>query len=149
MTAALPSRSQVKDVLFRVTTAVHRELYRRTGGKFGGKAGKAQILLLTTTGRRSGKPRTTPLNFLEDGDRFVVIASFGGDDRDPQWLKNLEANAVATVEIGAQSHAVQGRVATAEEKAQYWPRMVKMYAGYDKYQRGTSRAIPVVILTRT
>lgn len=149
MSVALPSRSQVKDVLFRVTTTVHRELYRRTGGKFGGKAGKAQILLLTTTGRRSGKPRTTPLNFLADGDRFVVIASFGGDDRDPQWLKNLQANPVATVEIGARTHGVQGRVATGEEKAQYWPLMVEMYAGYDKYQRGTSRDIPVVILTRT
>lgn len=149
MKLALPSPEQAKDALARVVTRMHSEVYRRTGGKFAGKAGKTQFLLLTTTGRRSGRPRTTPLNYLEDGDRFVVVASYGGDDRDPQWLRNMRADAAASVQIGARHHAVQGRVATAEEKARYWPQMVEMYPGYDKYQARTSREIPVVVLTRT
>jgi F420H(2)-dependent quinone reductase len=146
---ALPSAAQVKDTAARIVTRLHSEIYRRTGGKFAGKAGRTRFLLLTTTGRRTGQPRTTPLNFLEDGDSFVVVASYGGDDRDPQWLRNLRVNPAASVQIGAQRHAVQGRVATAEEKARYWPQMVEMYPGYDKYQARTSREIPVVVLTRT
>lgn len=149
MKLARPSPEQTKDALAKVVTRVHSEVYRRTGGKFAGKAGRTQFLLLTTTGRRSGRPRTTPLNYLEDGDKFVVVASYGGDDRDPQWLHNLRAHPAASVQIGAQRHAVQGRVATAEEKARYWPQMVEMYPGYDKYQARTSREIPVVVLTRS
>jgi deazaflavin-dependent oxidoreductase (nitroreductase family) len=146
---ALPSPEQTKDALAKVVTRVHSEVYRRTGGKFAGKVGKTQFLLLTTTGRRSGQPRTTPLNYQEDGDKFVVVASYGGDDRDPQWLHNLRADPAASVQIGARRHAVQGRVATAEEKARYWPQMAEMYPGYDKYQARTSREIPVVVLTRS
>jgi deazaflavin-dependent oxidoreductase (nitroreductase family) len=146
---ALPSAHQVKDTATRVVTRLHSEIYRRTGGKFAGKAGKTQFLLLTTTGRRTGQPRTTPLNYLADGDTFVLVASYGGDDRDPQWLHNLRANPAASVQVGAQRHDVQARVATAEEKARYWPKVVEMYPGYDKYQAKTSRQIPVVVLSRT
>lgn len=149
MKLALPSPEQTKDALAKVVTRVHAEVYRWTGGKFAGKAGKTQFLLLTTTGRRSGQPRTTPLNYLQDGDKFVVVASYGGDDRDPQWLHNLRADPAASVQIGAERHAVQSRVATPEEKARYWPQLVEMYPGYDKYQARTSRQIPVVVLTRT
>jgi deazaflavin-dependent oxidoreductase (nitroreductase family) len=146
---ALPSAAQVKDTAARIVTRLHSEIYRRTGGKFAGKAGKTQFLLLTTTGRRSGQPRTTPLNYLKDGDDFVIVASYGGDDRDPQWLHNLRADPEASVQIGAQRHDVRARVATTEEKARYWPQLVEMYPGYDKYQARTSRQIPVVVLSRT
>ena len=94
-------RAAVKDAVFRVATGLHRELYRRTGGKFGANVGKMQMMLLTTTGRRSGQPRTTPLNCIRDGDRYLAVGSFGGDDRDPQWVKNLQANPEATIQIGA------------------------------------------------
>jgi deazaflavin-dependent oxidoreductase (nitroreductase family) len=138
---------QAKDTVAKVITRLHSELYRRSGGKFAGKAGNTQFLLLTTTGRRSGQPRTTPLNYLPDGDRFVVVASYGGDDRDPQWLQNLRANPQATVQIGPQRHTVRAAVGDADDKAKYWPKLVEMYKGYDNYQRKTSRDIPVVILT--
>lgn len=136
-----------KDVLARAITAVHTQVYRRTGGKLGGKVGSTTMGLLTTTGRRSGQPRTTPLNIMVDGDRFLLVASYGGDDRDPQWFKNLQANPEATVQLGAKSFPVRATVASEEEKKGLWPKVVAAYKGYEGYQRNTSRDIPVVILT--
>lgn len=137
----------LKDVLARTITAVHTQVYRRTGGKLGAKAGKTQMMLLTTTGRRSGQPRTTPLNCISDGDRYLAVASYGGDDRDPQWFKNLQENPEATIQFGADVIKVRASVATPEEKKTLWPKAVAAYKGYDSYQRKTSRDIPVVILT--
>lgn len=146
-------RSAVKDAVFRVATGLHISLYRRTGGKIGAKLAsqtffKSPFILLTTTGRRSGQPRTTPLLCVRDGDRFLVIASFGGDDRHPQWFKNLQANPEATIELYGETIPVRATVATAEEKKALWPKVLAAYKGYDGYQRRTSRDIPVVILTR-
>lgn len=138
----------LKDVLARAITTVHKEVYRRTGGKLGGKVGATTMGLLTTTGRRSGEPRTTPLNVMADGDRFLLVASYGGDDRDPQWFKNLQANPEATVQLGAESFPVRASVASEEEKKSLWPKVVAAYKGYAGYQRKTARDIPVVILTR-
>jgi deazaflavin-dependent oxidoreductase (nitroreductase family) len=138
----------LKDTLARVTTAVHRELYRRTGGKVGGKIGPTTMGIVTTTGRKSGQPRTTMLNVMPDGDRWLLVASYGGDDRDPQWFKNLQANPEATLQLGTDSFPVQATVATDDEKKALWPKVVAAYKGYENYQRKTSRDIPVVILTR-
>jgi deazaflavin-dependent oxidoreductase (nitroreductase family) len=138
---------RVKDVLFRMGTAVHTDLYRWTGGRLGGRAGRMPMLLLTTTGRKSGRARTTPLGYLPDGDRMVLVASYGGDDRHPQWYRNLQANPEATVQVGAQARRVRAATATAEEKAELWPRVVALYPGYGAYQRKTTRDIPLVILT--
>ena len=144
------SRSAVKDALFRVGTGLHTALYRRTGGKIAGQLMfKSPFMLLTTTGRRTGQPRVTPLLCIKDGDRFLAVASFGGDDRDPQWLKNLQANPEATIELGGKTIPVQAAVATPEEKKALWPKVLAAYKGYDNYQRRTSRDIPVVILTPT
>jgi deazaflavin-dependent oxidoreductase (nitroreductase family) len=140
-------RTRLKDTFARAVTALHSQLYRRTGGKLGAKVGKTQMMLLTTTGRRSGQPRTTPLNCIADGDRYLAVASYGGDDRDPQWFKNLEANPEATIQVGTATIPVRASVATPEEKAVLWPKVVAAYKGYDGYQRKTSRDIPVVILT--
>lgn len=140
-------RHRLKDTLFRAATALHRELYRRTGGKIAGKMFKAPLMLLTTTGRRSGQPRVTPLMCVRDGDRFLAIGSFGGDDRHPQWFKNLQANPDATIQLGSDVIKVRASVATPEEKKALWPKAVAAYKGYDSYQRKTSRDIPVVILT--
>jgi deazaflavin-dependent oxidoreductase (nitroreductase family) len=156
-------RSAVKDAVFRVATGLHISLYRRTGGKIGAKlAGqtffKSPFILLTTTGRRSGQPRTTPLLCVRDGDprgsggvpreRYLVIASFGGDDRHPQWFKNLQANPEATIELYGETIPVVATVATPEEKQVLWPKVLAAYKGYANYQRKTERDIPVVILTR-
>ena len=147
MNVTLPSRTQLKDTFARAVTALHTQVYRRTGGKIGAKTGKTQMMLLTITGRRSGQPRTTPLNCIADGDRYLAVASYGGDDRDPQWFKNLQANPEATIQVGSETVRVRASVATPEEKKVLWPKVVAAYKGYDSYQRRTSRDIPVVILT--
>jgi F420H(2)-dependent quinone reductase len=104
--------------------------------------------LLTTTGRKSGQPRTNPVNIMADGDRWILVASYAGDDRDPQWFKNLQANPEATIQLGTEKIRVRATVATPEEKPDLWKKAVATYKGYDSYQRKTSRDIPVVILTR-
>ena len=142
-------RAKAKDVFARAVTALHTEVYKRTGGKVGGKAGRTTMGLLTTTGRTSGQPRTTPLNIVADGDRWLLVASYGGDDRDPQWFKNLQANPEATIQLGTESIRVRATVAGDEEKKTLWPKVVAVYRGYEGYQRKTSRDIPVVILTRS
>lgn len=141
-------RDRVKDTFARAVTALHKQAYRWTGGKVGGKVGKTTMMLLTTTGRRSGQPRTTPLNCIADGDRYLAIASYGGDDRDPQWFKNLQANPEATIEVGGETIPVRATVATPEEKKALWPKAIAAYKGYGSYQRRTTRDIPVVILER-
>jgi F420H(2)-dependent quinone reductase len=138
---------KVKDVLSKAVTSAHNELYRRTGGKVGGKAGALPMLLLTTTGRKSGRPRTTPLGYLADGDRIVLVASYGGDDRHPQWYLNLQANPDASVQVGAERRRVRATTATPEEKAVLWPRWVARYPTYARYQQMTTRDIPMVILS--
>src|SRR5687768_3695639 len=97
------NRPAVKDAVFRVATSLHTQLYRRTGGKVGGHMFKSPFILLTTTGRRSGQPRVTPLLGIRDGDRFLLVASFGGDDRHPQWFRNLQANPEATIQLGGET----------------------------------------------
>jgi deazaflavin-dependent oxidoreductase (nitroreductase family) len=140
-------KNTVKDTMARVTTAVHKELYRRSGGRIGNKIGKLQHLLLTTTGRKSGQPRITPLNYGTDGDRIILVASYGGDDRAPQWYQNLVANPEVTVLIGAETRRMRAATATPEEKPRYWAVMTANYPGYDNYQRKTERDIPVVVLS--
>jgi len=142
-------KTRLKDTFARAVTAVHTQLYRRTGGKVGAKIGPTNMGLLTTTGRKSGQPRTTPLNCVPDGDRWLLVASYGGDDRDPQWFKNLVSNPSATLQIGPDTFPVRATVATPEEKKDLWAKVVTAYKGYEGYQRKTSRDIPVVVLTRT
>lgn len=140
-------KNTVKDTVARVATAAHKVLYRRSGGRIGGKIGKTQMLLLTTTGRKSGQPRTTPLNHVTDGDRVILIASYGGDDRAPQWYQNLVANPEVTVLIGTETRRMRAATATPEEKPRLWSLMTAGYPGYDGYQRKTERDIPVVVLS--
>ena len=142
-------KTKLKDTLARAVTFLHTQAYRRTGGKVGAKIGSTTMGLLTTTGRQSGQARTTPLNCTPDGDRWLLVASYGGDDRDPQWFKNLQAKPEATLQIGADTFPVRATVATPEEKKDLWPKVVGAYKGYEGYQRKTSRDIPVVILTRS
>lgn len=105
------------------------------------------VLLLTTTGRRSGKARTTPLTFFRDGANLVVIASNGGADRPPDWSLNLQQNPRAVVKIGMDELTVQARTASNEERESLWPRITATYSGYARYQQNTARQIPVLILT--
>jgi deazaflavin-dependent oxidoreductase (nitroreductase family) len=104
------------------------------------------ILLLTTTGRKTGQLRVTPLTYLTDGDRFALIASNAGYDNDPIWWLNLQAHPEATVQVWGRVLHVTAVRATPEEKTRLWPQVVRMYAGYADYQRRTTRAIPLVLL---
>jgi F420H(2)-dependent quinone reductase len=133
----------------RLFAAVHRLAYRLTGGRVGGRIAGAHVLLLTTTGRRTGKLRTTPLLYLEDGNALVVIASNGGASSDPGWFLNLEADPQVEVQIRRDHRALHARRATAAERERLWPRAVAVYGGYERYQRNTEREIPVVLLEAT
>jgi deazaflavin-dependent oxidoreductase (nitroreductase family) len=129
-------------------------LYRRTGGRLGSKwrVGSAfprglPVCLLTTTGRKSGEPRISPLLFLEDDDRIVLVASQGGLPKHPMWYLNLRANPQVTVRVKSRVRPMTAHVADPTERADLWPRLVDMYADFDNYQAWTDRTIPVVVCT--
>ncbi len=127
---------------------VHVFLYRASGGRIGGRFRKtAPVLLLTTTGRKTGKQRTTPLLYVEDGERYAVVASVGGAPTHPGWYLNLRANPAATIQLGRRTLPVTAETAGPEERARLWALATRMYPTYDAYQAKTSREIPVVVLS--
>jgi F420H(2)-dependent quinone reductase len=105
------------------------------------------VLVLTTRGRRSGKLRTVPLTYFEDGGNLVLVASYGGRPHDPAWFVNLEAHPSVEVRIGGEHRRMAARRATPEERARLWPMVVAGYKGYAEYQAKTTREIPLVILS--
>jgi deazaflavin-dependent oxidoreductase (nitroreductase family) len=134
---------------------VHTALYRRTGGRVGARLAGLPHLLLTTTGRRSGEPRTLPLVYMSDRgadgrgeQRWVVVASNGGSDRAPAWWRNLEARPEAVIEVGAEEHRVVAHRAAGEERARLWAEVKRFNPAYATYERLTEREIPVVVLAR-
>lgn len=133
----------------RVAAKFNIFLYRKSNGRLGAKFPRshAPICLLTTTGRKSGLARTTPLLYLQDGDRVIVVASQGGMSRHPDWYFNIVADRKVTIDIGGDARAMVARVATPEERAELWPKLVEMYPRYDEYQARTTRELPVVICT--
>lgn len=128
--------------------AVHRALYRRSGGRIGGRLWNLPVVLLTTTGRATGRARTTPLCALRTGDEFVVIASYGGMDRPPAWWLNLERTPRARLQIGRDEFAVTARTTSGAERARLWAQVVERAPGYLNYEARTTREIPVVVLER-
>jgi deazaflavin-dependent oxidoreductase (nitroreductase family) len=121
-------------------------MYKRGGGEgLGGSFQNIPVALLTTTGRKSGKPRVSPLYFLRDGDRVVVAASRGGSDKNPMWYLNLSTNPKVQVQIKKEVLDLQAREATEDERTKYWPQLVAMYPTYDDYQSWTDRQIPLVV----
>jgi len=127
----------------RANTAV----YRLSGGKLGASMRGAPVLLLTVTGRKSGKQHTTPLIYLRDGSDYAVVASKGGWAQHPLWYLNLQANPNVTIEDRRDKLPMRARTANAEERARLWPRLVALYGDYANYQSWTDREIPVVILS--
>jgi deazaflavin-dependent oxidoreductase (nitroreductase family) len=105
------------------------------------------VLLLTTAGRKTGRRRTTPLTYLDDVDRLVLVASYGGAPRHPSWYLNLTAQPEVEVTRGRRTVRMQARTATPDERAELWPRVTSRYRGYAAYQERTTREIPLVILT--
>lgn len=131
---------------FRILGGAHRAVYRLTGGRIGGKIGPARVLLLTTTGHKSGRPRTQPLLYTPAGAGYAVIASKGGAARHPLWYLNLRANPDVEVTVGRETKKLRARDAEGEERERLWRAMTEVYAGYDRYAEKTSRTIPVVVL---
>ncbi|PZR65447.1 MAG: nitroreductase family deazaflavin-dependent oxidoreductase [Solirubrobacterales bacterium] len=113
-----------------------------------GKVGRAPVLLLKTTGRKSGQPRTAPVLYLSDGARLIVIGSNAGNKRPPAWALNLQANPDADVQVRAERRAAHACLAEGEERVELWRRMNEQYAGFDDYRAKTDRDIPVFVLER-
>jgi deazaflavin-dependent oxidoreductase (nitroreductase family) len=143
----------MRPLLVRLATrhlgALHRVLYSASGGRIVSRIWGLDIVLLTTTGRRSGRARTVPLCSLRDGDSFVVIASYGGLARSPSWWLNLQHEPRATVQLGRVSHEVGAREAQADERERLWTKLIDRAPGYLGYQRRTTRVIPIVLLEPT
>ena len=126
----------------------HAWIYRASGGLIGHRVPFAPpMLLLEHVGAKSGKRRTTPLVYVEDGDDVVLVASKGGHPRHPAWYHNLRANPDTTVQIGRERRPVHAHVATAAQRRRLWPMALKTYGGYRDYQERTERQIPLVILS--
>lgn len=136
----------MRDAAVRRWSAFHTLVYRMTGGLLGRRLVDNDMLLLTTTGHRTGKAHTVPLLYLSDGSCLVVIASFGGRPHHPTWYDNLVADPTVTVQINSARRPMLARTASKTERAQWWPRVVGAYQGYAEYQSRTDREIPVVFL---
>ena len=135
--------------VFHGMSVVHTWLYRATRGRLGSTfPGGAPVLLLTTTGRKTGLPRTTPLLCLENGEDFVIVASQGGMESHPLWYLNLCAHPEVETQFRRTIERRVARTAGKEEKALLWPRVVGLYPPYQSYQARTQRDIPVVVLSK-
>ena len=141
--------TRLQRAVVRTLGRAHAAVFRATRGRIGGRIVGAPVLLLTTTGRKTGAARTTPLLYLRDGDRLAVVASFGGAATHPAWYLNLRADDAVQIDCGSDRFAARACVATPDERERLWPRVLDMYAGYADYQRKTSRVIPIVMIERS
>ncbi|MDV5148466.1 nitroreductase family deazaflavin-dependent oxidoreductase [Streptomyces sp. SBC-4] len=123
--------------------------FRTNAGRLGGPFEGWVLLLLTTTGARTGNDHTTPLGFVEDGDRLLVVGSAGGSDRHPDWYRNVLVNPTVTVELGTDTWRATAVPAPDAERDALFAKVVAVAPGYADYQRATSRVLPVVALHRT
>ncbi len=134
------------DISMKTMSQVHRAIVHLSGGQVLGSAFGMPVVELHTTGRTSGLPRSTMLTApVTDGDRVVLVASKGGDDRDPDWYRTLLAHPEIELTMAGQRRPMRARRASPAEKAELWPRVVAAYSGYAGYQRRTERDIPLVI----
>jgi deazaflavin-dependent oxidoreductase (nitroreductase family) len=124
------------------------EEFRANGGKVGGQFANAPMLLLTTTGAKSGRSYTTPLVYSKDGDRIVIIASKAGAPSNPDWYYNLLAHPVVTIELGAEKFQARAVVTSGEERERLFNNQAQMMAVFNEYRKKTTRQIPVIALER-
>lgn len=133
-------------VLIKWMSRLNTAAYKVSGGRVGGKFLQgAPVALLTTIGRKTGQPRVSPLLFLRDGDRVVLVASQGGRANNPMWYLNLKANPKVTVQVKKEVLQLTARDATEAEREHYWPQLVAIYSSFDDYQSWTDRVIPIII----
>ena len=133
-------------MLQQVMSSIHVFFYKLSGGRIGGRMHKVPVLLLTTTGRKTGRKRTTPLLYIRDGNRLVIVASNGGRRMDPSWWLNLKRNPIAMVQVKDGKQTIYAQRAIGSEKERLWRLMTSAYPTYDDYQQETDREIPVIVL---
>lgn len=138
--------SSLPDSWLRRIGKLNVPVYKATRGRLMGRVGRAPVLLLTTTGRRSGEPRTAPVVFSRDGENLVVIGSNAGNARTPAWALNLRATQDARVQVRGERRPVRARVAEGKERERLWKLANDDYAGFDDYEQLTDRDISVFVL---
>lgn len=147
MSTAPSLQQRVKDTAAKGFTGFHRAVFKASKGRIAGTGFGMPVVILTTVGRKSGKERETMLTSpVQLGESIVLVASYGGDDRYPAWYHNLKATPRVKVVMRGRTGAMVARIATAEEKAELWPKVTAAYKGYAGYQTKTDRDIPLVIL---
>jgi deazaflavin-dependent oxidoreductase (nitroreductase family) len=134
---------------WRVAGRIHTYMYRKSGGRLGATGGGLNHLLLTTTGRKSGKARTCPLTYLKDGDDYVLVASNGGSDRPPAWFFNLTADPSVRLEVEGRTIDARARTASEEDRPRLWTALKEYNPFYGDYEQITDRQIPVVVCSTT
>ena len=136
-----------KDEIAKVVNTLHRSMFKATSGRIGGRLMGMPALILHTTGRKSGLPRSTMLTApIVEAGRVVLVGSYGGDDREPAWTGNVRANPEVEITMGGSTKPMTAHIATADERATLWPRVTSAYKGYAGYQTKTEREIPLIIL---
>tara|TARA_B100000686_G_C16695335_1_gene920154 strand:+ start:912 stop:1331 length:420 start_codon:yes stop_codon:yes gene_type:complete len=128
--------------------SLHRWLYVLTGGYVGGQFGSLKFLLLTTRGSQSGRLRTLPLLYLEDGENFLIPASSGGNPRNPAWVGNIKADSDVSVRVGSKVFLMKGILADEPDRTRFYERFVETMSHYAEYEKRSGRVIPVIILSK-
>ena len=141
-----PYRGRVHDSLVKLLSRIHTASYRLTGGMIGRRLVDNDMLLLTTTGRTTGRGHTVPLLYLRDGEAYIVVASFGGRPDHPEWYRNLVADPAAEVQVNGTTTGVRAITIGGQDRETWWRRAVEAWGDYEVYQSRTSREIPVVRL---
>lgn len=136
----------MQKTFFKIFTNIHVFFYRLSRGRFGSQVRGLPVLLLTTTGRKSGKQRTTPLGYIKDADKYVITASNAGFDFHPDWYHNLITNPQVSIQVKDNLLPSTSRVADADERPRLWKMLVQVAPGYSDYERKTTRQIPLIIL---
>ena len=139
-------RAVRRTIFMEIIWKLHRFIYRASGGRVGGAIGGTLVLLLITTGRRSGEPRAVTLTYFEDGERLVVVGSNAGEDRHLAWWLNLQEHPDATVQMGGTKTRGRAVEAVGEERERLWAELTRRNPAYEQYQLRTDRRIPVVLL---
>ncbi len=142
-----PSKNLLR--VLNIANNIHVGLYRKSRGKFANKIANLPILLITTFGRKTGKPHTNPVVYIEDGQDYLVTASAGGTDWHPGWYLNLENRPEATIEIGDKTFKTRAVIISGDERVRLYEKFKTASNNFVKYEKGTSRMIPVIRLTST
>lgn len=121
-------------------------LYKLTRGVIGGRFGSTTMLLLTTTGRKTGRPRTTPLRYLREGDAYMIVASNWGQEQFPAWFKNLESNPSITIQVMGQQIPVQAEIVSPEQHDHLYQKFIDADSSFARYRETAHRIIPVILL---